>query len=142
MTAAAAAPAPSIEALHAVRDHAVGAAEPALIAAGFRGRSPPWLRDGARSTQAIALESSRFNTPLAASFTFHAFLQRGTTTNTPRNLRALVELLPEPVPAPRPAPFMPLLAPLVGLDPAKVAADTVAHVRDVPLPWFDAHRDA
>jgi hypothetical protein len=38
--------------------------------------------------------------------------------------------------------FAPLLAPLLGVDAAKIEEALVAHVRDVLLPWLDAHRKA
>ncbi len=135
---------PSIDTLHAVRDRAVSAAERLLLEAGFRGRSPFWLRDGDDRTQAVELVSSRFNTALATSFHFRAYLLLGTTKKTPRNFRGLVGLVRGPVPgaAPGPALFGPLLAPLLGVDAAKVEEATVAHMREVLLPWLDAHRNA
>lgn len=131
---------PKIEVLQQVRDRVVDVIHEQLVTAGFRGTTPVWVRNGAGCTQAVVLRNSRFNTRFMIAFVLDAFVFRGETSTTPRNLGALVAACTGPAEGERPPPKMFAVA---AFDPPDVTAmmhEAAGYARDVLVPWFEANR--
>jgi hypothetical protein len=130
---------PSLEVLQEVRDRAVDAVGQRLAAAGFRGASPVWVRDGVGCTQAVVRNNSRFNTRFMIAFWFDVFVLLGETRQTPKSFGALVAACAGPANCDRPPPK---IFSVSAVDPsgAAVIDEAARHARDVLVPWFDANR--
>ena len=128
--------APGIDLLREIRDLAIANVHDRLLAAGFRGSSPIWVRNVKGCMHAVEHRGSRFSTGFLLGFSLECFVFRGETTKTPRTFDALVMVCdgPSGLVGPPGRSFS-----VIAVDPSRAVDEATAYAEEA-LRWLDGHR--